>query len=89
MTKAEERANELYPPKLEWDCRDLDYDPNEDKRRAFKKGYEQAEKDLALTWEDIDLIVHIHDDVMEEAGGTPKDFAVETLRRFLEQREKK
>ena len=46
MTKAQEKANELYPPKLEWDYRDMDYDPNEDKRHAYEKGYEQALKDF-------------------------------------------
>ena len=37
-----------------------------------------------LTWEDIDTIVKLHDDVMTCAGGTPKDFCEETLRRFNE-----
>ena len=41
MSKAEEKAKELYPPQLEWDYRDMSFDPNED-----KMGYEQAMKDF-------------------------------------------
>lgn len=52
-------------------------------------GYEQAEKDLALTWRDIELIVRLNEEVMAEAGGTPKDYSEEVLRRFNEQRNKK
>lgn len=44
--KAKERAKELYPPKLEWDWRDQDYDPNSEKRYAYEQGYEQAMKDF-------------------------------------------
>lgn len=42
----------------------------------------------ALTWKDIDKIQQLYVDVMTEAGGTPMDFAEETLRRFNEQRNK-
>ena len=31
---------------------------------AFKAGYQQAEKDLALTWEDVKRIVEIADSLM-------------------------
>ena len=33
---------------------------------VFIKGYEQAEKDLALTWEDIRRIVKIADDLLDD-----------------------
>ena len=46
MTKAEQRALEAYP-----------YDYPE--RTGFRQGYEQAEKDLALTVEDIKTILDI------------------------------
>lgn len=46
MSKAEEKAKELYPPQQEWDYRDMSFDPNEDKRYAYKRGYEQAMKDF-------------------------------------------
>lgn len=89
MSRAEERALEAYP-----DIQQPIWDESYPKvlftrnveRGAFIQGYHQAEKDLALTWEDIEHIVQIHDDVIEVAGGTPKDFAEETLRRFNEQR---
>lgn len=46
MSRAEERALEAYP-----------YDYPE--RTGFRQGYEQAEKDLALTVEDIKTILDI------------------------------
>lgn len=46
MSKAEEKANKKYPPKLEWDWHDQDYDPNEGQRYAYRLGYEQAMKDF-------------------------------------------
>lgn len=33
-------------------------------RKVFKQGYETAEKDLALTWQDIKRIVKIADDLI-------------------------
>ena len=32
----------------------------------FKNGYEEAEKDLALTWQDIKAIVNIADDLLPD-----------------------
>ena len=43
MSKAEELSQNRYPTLAE--------------KYAFIDGYEQAEKDLELTWEDIDWIV--------------------------------
>ena len=60
MSKAEDRALEKYPPKLVT-YSDLfgeeTLDDNGLKRTIFIEGYQQAEKDLALTWEDISYIV--------------------------------
>lgn len=61
MTKAEERALEFYPMK------DYNKEPNyihscdskmldEVYREVFMIGYEQAEKDLSLTIEDLELL---------------------------------
>ena len=58
ISRAEERALEFYPMK------DYNKEPNyihscdskmldEVYREVFMLGYEQAEKDLALTWEDF------------------------------------
>ena len=62
MTKAEERAFETYPKYLSdivytgdgktWE----QFDCNATKREGYVKGYEQAEKDLALTPEDVSKI---------------------------------
>lgn len=55
------------------------------------KGYESAEKDLALSWEDIWTIVHTYLEVDRETkeDRDPILFCEETLRRFNETREKK
>ena len=60
MSRAEERALEAYP-KAEnkvWNSAfgTFEFDENGGRREGFIKGYEQAEKDLTLTWEDIRLI---------------------------------
>ena len=65
--KAEERALEAYPVcmvrrRYDWISRSDDpYDSNLHERYVYQRGYEQAEKDLALTWEDIKRIVEIAD----------------------------
>lgn len=63
-------------------------------RAACAVGYMQAEKDLALTPEDIKRIVDIYDECLSLTfeEGKPayesEEFYAEVLRRFLEQREK-
>ena len=53
--------------------------------RAFGEGYEQAEKDLELTWEDIKDIACLLDEVVGE-NTTIKQDCEEVLRRFNETR---
>lgn len=61
-------------------------------RRAFLHGYEQAEKDLALTWEDIQRIHEITDELVERMEAqiiepyfrNEQTFYEEALRRFAE-----
>lgn len=50
----------------------------------YKKGYEQAEKDLALTPDDIKLIIKIHYEIVfkDTTGIKVGDVASEVLRRF-------
>ena len=61
---------------------------------AAQKGYEQAEKDLALTWEDMAKIDAIILDVNNEFAVdyskeiSRQKFYEEVLRRFNEQRKK-
>lgn len=79
MTKAEQKALEAYPH---------DYP----ERTGFRQGYEQAEKDLALTWEDM---LTIHEkiravyDIAIMAKMDSKQIYEEVLRRFKIAKEEK
>lgn len=81
MSKAEERALEAYP----------DYDAGSAKvvqgfqRQLYINGYEQAEKDLALTWEDMKFIIEELDGNIEcdDYCGSQKYYE-EILKRFKE-----
>lgn len=75
MTKAEEKALEAYPvnmtPLVYQDLIDqfggkTEIDVNTYPRCLFQEGYEQAEKDLALTWRDIMVICEHYVDVNYE-----------------------
>jgi len=52
MSKAKERALEAFPLKIDGDSRGS-YDLNVVKRIIYQQGYEQAEKDLELTWNNV------------------------------------
>ena len=57
-------------------------------RKCFIQGYEQAEKDLALTWEDMKLIDEL---ITEMAFSEPNDsmeWYQELANRFNEKRKK-
>lgn len=84
MSKAEERALEAYPIRI--DPTACDCDLNEGARCIFQFGYEQAEKDLALTPDDIKLIIKIHYEIVfkDETGVKVGDVASEVLKRFKE-----
>ena len=99
QNKAEERALEVYPKMSRitehHGIIPADYkshyigDANEEKRIGFIEGYHQAEKDLALTWEDIENILDItdviaNDDSMEERLKTmsEEEYCQEVLKRF-------
>lgn len=57
----------------------------------FQEGYEQAEKDLALTWEDMQLIWQLCDTLNSKQPNlcSSKDFYTEVLNRFNKSKEKK
>ena len=57
MSKVEEKALKLYPMLGSYD--------NLMRREGFMEGYHQAEKDLALTWQDMSDIMKIYEDVLE------------------------
>ena len=75
MSKAEEKSQNRYPTLAE--------------KFAFTDGYEQAEKDLELTWRDIEQILDIINNLVDENFnaddfGIPanKEFYQEVLKRF-------
>ena len=94
MSIAEEKAFEAYPPVWKKSKSGYECDINIERRIGYTIGYHQAEKDLALTWEDIKLICEIEDrywneEFDENSKRTTQEYYEEVLRRFNEQREKK
>lgn len=82
MSKAELRALETYPMDGEVDCYPIS-------RAGYIAGYHQAEKDFALTVEDISKIISIDQQVCSEYGISKyvvehKEAMKEVLKRFLE-----
>lgn len=57
-----------------------------DYSRGYDDGYEQAEKDLELTWEDIDIILKISPFVDEQHCDNNREFCEEVLKRFKERK---
>ena len=91
MTKAEQKALEAYPEKPVYnEAWGEDEDINVLNRIAFHEGYLQAEKDLALTWEDM---LTIHEkiravyDIAIMAEMDSKQIYEEVLRRFNKAKE--
>ena len=80
MSRAEEAAMKAYPKSTDGalDYRRANY------RIAYKRGYEQAEKDLALTWEDIRFIHEISEDVWKPNMEDERPIYEEALRKFNE-----
>jgi len=95
--RAEEAALKAYPPTYTTVKRYAKrvqselVDTHKPVRAIFQQGYEQAEKDLALTWEDIseiaDWISVCFTNCKE--GDTSKEIYEEALRRFNESKNKK
>ena len=105
MSKAEERANEKYPLMSEDDKEGLEslkyigiecdsvYEFNSIRyyqQCYFIEGYQQAEKDLELTWEDMFNIFRLVNEVFDDYadGKTKKEIGEEILRRFNERKKK-
>lgn len=99
--RAEERALEFYPmnmtPLVYQDLIDqfggkTEIDVNTYPRCLFQQGYEQAEKDLALTWEDMQKIHEIICGIDAELSALPyglgyQEYWEEVLRRFKKAKE--
>ena len=89
MSRAEERGLERVPPR---------YRPSKDRtkkidsalpvRKFYIEAYQQAEKDLALTWEDMERIYIIvrHLECSMILYNSNKELYQEVLRRFNETR---
>ena len=60
MSKAEARALEAYP-KVNLEFLRTGHDYHVYRRQGFIAGYEQAEKDLELTIDDVREIIHIYE----------------------------
>ena len=105
MTKAEERANEKYPLMQDGDKEGLEalkyigmefdsvYDYNSvrySQQAYFIEGYQQAEKDNELTWEDVREMCKQSVLVEIDLGGLVSDerHYTEVLKRFKDMKEK-
>lgn len=85
MSKAEERALEKYP------AHKSVFDKYEKQRYAYICGYIQAEKDLGLTWEDMEQIYNICCEVFLEYEVTRTNMQKiwkEVLKRFKKRKMK-
>jgi hypothetical protein len=97
MSKAEERALEKYPLMsnddkeglealkyigMECECASVFNEAQEAKQAYFIEGYHQAEKDLALTWEDIRDICRMWVESKTPFGVTGEALSIEVLNRF-------
>ena len=94
MSKAEDRALEAYPILMCYnDFQMVEEDINKPLRKMYQEGYHQAEKDLELTWQDIELIVNIDKDTNNEESiigvRNNKEHYQEVLKRFKEWKETK
>jgi len=83
MSKAEGRALEAFPLKTDGDSRGS-YDLNVVKRIIYQQGYEQAEKDLELTWESMRELHIIFAEVDTEIELCMTDIKSETIGYYLE-----
>jgi len=94
MSKIEDYAIQLYTTPSSGAFGTGDYEPAEvdiECVHAFVKGYNKAEKDLELGWEDIYSLLYLEREVIREWGGkeySNDGLCKEILRRFKERKEK-
>ena len=90
MSKAEDLAEKAYPQEMDGYCEN-----NAAMRVGFKIGYNQAEKDLELGWDDISELNCLLNEVEKEfkkgmhEDKSYKGYCQEVLKRFYEQRKEK
>ena len=97
--RAEEKALELFPIDMQM-CIDntgepYEADVNAPRRKYVAFGYEQAEKDVALTWEDVAILITIYEQGVDNGdyrryneAEWMKEYSQDILRRFNEIRKK-
>ena len=89
MSRAEEEALKLYPDKKVVLTRgDTCLSCGRVRREAYINGYQQAEKDLSLTWEDIENVCLIAREVHQFRGFWSESVYQEVLNRFNKQKGK-
>ena len=84
MKRAEIAALERYPKRKDGRVRYFNC-TDDDARRIYAKGHRKAEKDMALTWEDMKIINNLGSIVIDEHlhdGWTLEQVYKEVLRRF-------
>lgn len=99
--RAEEAALKAYPKEIKVAYGPLsgadgpcEFDDNLPFRMGYQEGYEQAEKDLALTWEDMSkidaIILNLYNEFSVDYSIeiNRQKFYEEVLKRFNEQRQK-
>lgn len=97
MTKAEEAALRAYPPTFSSGKKDAKriqaerVDTHQPIRTIFIRAYEQAEKDLALTWEDVAILITIYEQGVDNGdyrrhndAEWMKEYSQDILRKFNE-----
>ena len=89
MSRAEQQALIAYPRDIEKKMSGT-IDHNLTRRNAYIKGYEQAVRDLALTWEDMREVYVTFDSLDRESRSTfnmgIEEYFQEALRRFNEKK---
>lgn len=73
----------------------FEFDKTAPERTAYQAGYEQAEKDLALTWEDVAILITIYEQGVDNGdyrryneAEWMKEYSQDILRKFNEIRKK-
>lgn len=92
MSKVEERAAKkalekfpiLFGERMGYDKTNL----QQERRNAYEKGYQQAEKDLELGWKDINTIIGLYNDLDDKILCNPERACKEILKQFKERKEK-
>ena len=92
--KAYQRALEAYPVLRRYnDFQMVEEDINEPLREIYQEGYHQAEKDLELTCDDINIIINAFLDYKIESVKSGRDkkytdeeYCKEVLKRFKERK---